>query len=725
MIHSAVLVRPPRLTLRRDDEQDARSISSEELAQWALEGAIRVRCHHFLFVTLRCADVRQLYDVFATMKHLACVSSLKRLYAFDYRPEQKEEDVQKTIYDAHTEFRRMGVGLKGGVGQHWRVSEINRGFQLCATYPPVVAVPARISDTTLTYAARYRSKARLPVLSYLHTNGASMTRSSQPMVGLKQARSVQDEKLVEAILATSEPDGTPPRFRYERDNIIIDARPTTNAVVNRAVGAGSENMDHYRRCRKAYLGIDNIHVMRDALNRMADAVQSEDQGEAGVVARIQSSRSSWLGHLQNILVGAKTIVEAIDAGNHVLVHCSDGWDRTAQLTSLAQLCLDPYYRTIEGFSVLVEKEWVSFGHQFTLRSGHLGHPDRFTVVRAGRKRAPERGSEEDEAEDSNRDNVDDDGASASGEVPEGDLLQAGSSMFGRFATRAFRGVQSRITSALQAASDNLDDIDDVDPFFSEYPELQPNYVPPPDVTLDRASSTAQRGFRLGRSKHDRETSPVFQQFLDCVYQLWVQHPTMFEFNEKFLLDLFYHLHTAQFGTFLGNNMKERAAMELGSHTTSVWSLVDSGDRSEYLNALYRGDETKREQRVVVPDPRFVQYWSALFSCYDPAFAKISDRESRLDSQSDSLSESLSVSLPQSLSESLIQSVPESLLEPQVAVETKTLADRNNAGLSIENDSAVVSNHHDTSGISDQHDVLKAKGELEELSLSENVWASDT
>jgi len=33
------------------------------------------------------------------------------------------------------------------------------------------------------------------------------------------------------------------------------------------------------------------------------------------------------------------------------VHCSDGWDRTAQTCSLACIMLDPYYRTIEGFQV--------------------------------------------------------------------------------------------------------------------------------------------------------------------------------------------------------------------------------------------------------------------------------------------------------------------------------------------------------------------------------------
>lgn len=55
----------------------------------------------------------------------------------------------------------------------------------------------------------------------------------------------------------------------------------------------------------------------------------------------------------------------------VVVHCSDGWDRTAQLTSLAMLMLDGYYRTIRGFEVLVEKEWLSFGHRFQLVSKTL------------------------------------------------------------------------------------------------------------------------------------------------------------------------------------------------------------------------------------------------------------------------------------------------------------------------------------------------------------------
>lgn len=40
-----------------------------------------------------------------------------------------------------------------------------------------MVVPSRISDTTLTYAGKYRSKARIPALVYLHW--ANYVRASE------------------------------------------------------------------------------------------------------------------------------------------------------------------------------------------------------------------------------------------------------------------------------------------------------------------------------------------------------------------------------------------------------------------------------------------------------------------------------------------------------------------------------------------------------------------
>jgi len=246
-------------------------------------------------------------------------------------------------------------------------------------------VPANISDQTLIQAVKHRSKGRIPVLTYLHwANQGTISRSSQPMVGITQNRSLQDERLVEAIFMSHAYDQG---FHMESTvygstqcNLIVDARPTTNAMANHAKGAGSENMENYKNCKKVYLGIDNIHVMRESLRKVQVALRSADEKPAFdesvspmPIDELQLHRSQWLKHLTALLDGTRQVVQHVHVySSHVLIHCSDGWDRTAQLASLAALCMDPYYRTTKGFAVLIEKDWISFGHQFQERLGLLG-----------------------------------------------------------------------------------------------------------------------------------------------------------------------------------------------------------------------------------------------------------------------------------------------------------------------------------------------------------------
>lgn len=374
------------------------------------------------------------------------------------------------------------------------------------------------------------------------------------MVGLTQNRSIQDEKLIEAIFQSHHsPDSrtsNTPVYGATSTNLIIDARPTTNAVANTAKGAGTENMDHYREGKKAYLGIDNIHIMRESLGRVIEALREADTLLASinqdlpeqlpvlaVLDRQALRRSGWLRHISAIIEGTILITRNIHVNSsHVLIHCSDGWDRTAQLSSLSQLCLDPYYRTIRGFEILIEKDWLSYGHKFLDRSGHLSS-DKFFISST-------------------------------------EMASAGS---GADAAQAFlASVQNRFVS----------------------------------------------------QNHIKETSPVFHQFLETVRQVQRQFPERFEFNQRFLHKLYYHLYSCQFGTFLYNCERERkvgdGAPPPCDLTVSVWDFFNSPSELEKnLNLTYdpslddpKSRAPKADMGVLFPNPKDVRFWHELYGRTD-------------------------------------------------------------------------------------------------------------
>jgi myotubularin-related protein 6/7/8 len=398
----------------------------------AIASSIRLRCRDFKFVTLNFRSDKQARDVFESIKGATCkLGSIEKLYAFSYTPQPPEKQISGwEIYDAKAEWKRQGISDKGA-DRGWRISKINTDYSFSPTYPALLPVPSTISDNTLNYAGRYRSRVRIPVLTYLHpVNNCSITRSSQPLAGIRGNRSIQDEKLVGACFSASAQvedgdtastsisrgspassqadlgsfgvDGEiseterledemiasssaevvsekPQVYGAQQHNLIVDARPTVNALAMQAVGLGSENMDHYKFATKAYLGIENIHVMRDSLAKVIEAIKDSDISTLPP-NREQLAKSGWLKHITGLLDGAALIARQVGIQHsHVLIHCSDGWDRTSQLSALSQLLLDPYFRTIEGFIVLVEKDWLAFGHMFQHRSGFLNSEKWFTT----------------------------------------------------------------------------------------------------------------------------------------------------------------------------------------------------------------------------------------------------------------------------------------------------------------------------------------------------------
>jgi myotubularin-related protein 1/2 len=357
-----------------------------------------------------------------------------------------------SCYDPLAEYKRMGVLSS----TRWRVTEANSDYKLCSTYPKFIVVPRLITDDEVRLIAKFRSKGRMPAVVYLHPNQAVLARCAQPRTGLRGTRCEADEKFFLMTLQATLDPRQPLR--------LMDARPHLNAVANTLMGAGYEREGVYENCKRKFLNIENIHVMRTSLNKLRQLCASAAaDGSTGAELDSRIGSTGWFDHLALILQATQKCVDYIRQGHSVILHCSDGWDRTPQLTGLTQLCLDPHFRTIRGFVDLVEKEWCSFGHMFRKRCGH------------------------------------------------------GSSNW-----------------------------------------------------ADKERSPV-RWFLKGWAQFSLYMQ-IFTQFLDTVFQVITQYPTVCEFNERFLVALARHLFSCRYGTFLPST--DEARIQLAPSTLSVWSRLE-------------------------------------------------------------------------------------------------------------------------------------------------------
>jgi len=256
----------------------------------------------------------------------------------------------------------------------------------------------------------------------------------------------------------------------------------------------------YPKCKLEFLGIANIHAMRSSVDRLSEVIYSPSTNEANWFGMLQDSQ--WLFHIRLLMASALKIVYHVEElGHSVLIHCSDGWDRTSQLSALSQLMLDPYYRTFAGIKVLIEKDWLAFGHMF----------------------------------------------------------------------------RDRIWNPVK---------------------------------------TDQR-------------SPVFLQFLDCVWQLLKQFPTEFQFNEDYLLALADAFDSGWFAEFCFNSEKERTVANITETGISIWSHLKESEK--FQSVAY---QPKKKVLVPVCSLRTLQLWARYFHRHDSVFYPKFITESGTDSHVD-------------------------------------------------------------------------------------------
>ncbi|CDW83756.1 myotubularin-related protein 1 isoform x3 [Stylonychia lemnae] len=264
-------------------------------------------------------------------------SALKFIY------QQDQGNGWEVYSDPIIEFNRQGIDLnEGNLFRLWE----NKNYKTCPSYPQINIVPKEADDRLILQTSNFRTKGRLPCLTYFDKfSGCSIFRSSQPKQGILNGRNQGDEKYLQLIGQLNN------EINQSNGQLMIyDARSYVAALANRVNQGG----------------------VRDSHQKVIELLKEPTDEQSFKKWLIQFENSNWLQMISKILKGSNKIVESIKSKRcNVLVHCSDGWDRTAQLCCLAQLILDPYFRTIKGFQVLIEKDWVSFGHQFHRRFGHF------------------------------------------------------------------------------------------------------------------------------------------------------------------------------------------------------------------------------------------------------------------------------------------------------------------------------------------------------------------
>ncbi|XP_075571965.1 phosphatidylinositol-3,5-bisphosphate 3-phosphatase MTMR6 isoform X4 [Pelecanus crispus] len=393
-----------------------------------------IQCKNFRIVHFVVPRERDCHDIYNSLLQLSRTAKYEELYAFSYNPKQNKSEQAEgwQLIDLAEEYKRMGVP-----NANWQLSDANRDYKICETYPRELYVPRTASKPIIVGSSKFRSKGRFPVLSYYHKKKeAAICRCSQPLSGFS-ARCLEDEHMLQAI-SKANPSN---RYMY-----VMDTRPKLNAMANRAAGKGYENEDNYSNIRFQFVGIENIHVMRSSLQKLLEVSGTKGLSVNDFLSGLENS--GWLRHIKAVLDAAVFLVK-----------------------------------------VLIEKDWISFGHKFSDRCCQL----------------------------------------------------------------------------------------DGDP---------------------------------------KEISPVFTQFLESVWNLTEQFPQAFEYNEAFLLQIHEHVHSCQFGNFLGNCQKEREELKLKEKTYSLWPfLLD--EQKKYQNPLYNPDFSPE---LTLLEPNTVsfnfKFWRNMYHQFD-------------------------------------------------------------------------------------------------------------
>ncbi|GAB6023083.1 hypothetical protein CHUAL_007174 [Chamberlinius hualienensis] len=267
------------------------------------------------------------------------------LFAYEYTGHHPSENdgVWKTcMFNKGEDYENELARLRCST---WRVSNINQNFT-CKSYPSNIVVPSAYTDSSLTSVASNFPSYRLPVWSWGNEAGCVIIRAC----GLPTADNSYGHQIYEFIKAMKK------AHPYNWDPVLMnldDLLPNAKEICNRFTKF------------KDLCSPDTYLQFWEQDGRFWSTLDS----------------SLWLQTVATCLnVSNQVATKIFSYKVSVVLKESKGRDLSCLISSLAQIILDPHYRTISGFQSLIQKEWVAMGHPFLKRLGRLRTTDKESPV---------------------------------------------------------------------------------------------------------------------------------------------------------------------------------------------------------------------------------------------------------------------------------------------------------------------------------------------------------
>nr|XP_055055916.1 myotubularin-related protein 12 [Misgurnus anguillicaudatus] len=292
-----------------------------------------LRMFQFCLTYTKEEDARKIFQGIA--HHCLEEKSLKCVFAFSYEGTTSPDMQRKhetIMFDAPEDWTEEMKRTKA----RCRLVTENENFEISTRLPKYFVIPSALEDLF-----SHQGKG-LPVWCWSHHTGCALFKASFPP-GAQEDGDFQKhlDTMINAVAHN---------YLYSvKTEDLSESLPTIQDI-----------QQSYNKFKLFFL-IDN----------------STDFWMSDVKWFSSLESSGWLDIIRQCLQKAVDVVECLEKDNtNVLITEEEGTDLCCVISSLAQIMLDPYYRTLTGFQSLVQKEWVAGCHAFLDRCNHLHQKDK-------------------------------------------------------------------------------------------------------------------------------------------------------------------------------------------------------------------------------------------------------------------------------------------------------------------------------------------------------------